>query len=249
MKSAYLLSAALLIATVNSALADDEVAQKKRGNLKHNPSGTFVWESDVGGNYIESQLKLMLRGKKLSGEYSDQNVALEIENGAFDGETFSFSLEFDADGVEVSADVSGVVTGDKMTGVTKINLNGETFDLPIEAKRKTGKRDVLGEWNLSIETDAGEAFQPTVTITLKKGKLIGVYDGAVAGEHDLKELALKDNTLTFTIGGEAGDGTSFSAKFHGKPRGDRIRGKADVVIGGAEMTAKIRGKRTVEKAE
>ncbi len=247
MKSAYLLTAALLVATVSSVVADDTAAPKKKKAGKHNPSGTFVWESDVGGNYISHQLKLTLRGKKLTGEYSDDNVSLDIENGAFDGKTLSFTLEFDVDGTEVKADISGVVEGDSLKGTSKVNLNGEEFDLPIGAKRKTGRRDIVGEWKLTVETDAGEAFEPTVTIAMEKGKLSGTYDDVVAGEHELKELALKDNKLTFTIGGDAADGTPFTAKFTGKPRGDRIRGKADVVIGEAELTAKVRGKRTVEK--
>lgn len=246
MKSAYLLTAALFVATINSAVADDTAAPKKKSG-KHHPSGTFVWESDVGGNYISSQLKLALRGKKLTGEYSDDNVSLEIENGAFDGKTLSFTLEFDVDGTEVKAAVSGVVEGDSLKGTTKVDLNGETFDLPIDGKRKTSRRDVVGEWKLTVETDAGEAFEPTVTIAMEKGKLSGTYDDVVAGEHELKELTLKDNKLSFTIGGDASDGTPFTAKFTGKPRGDRIRGKADVVIGEAELTAKVRGKRTVDQ--
>jgi opacity protein-like surface antigen len=247
MKSAYLLTAALLVATISSAVADDAAAPKKPKPGKHNPSGTFVWESDVGGSYISSQLKLALRGKKLTGEYSDDNVSLEIENGAFDGKTLSFTLEFDVDGTEVKADVTGVVDGDSLKGTTKLNLNGETFDLPIDAKRKTSRRDVVGEWKLTVETEAGEAFEPTVTIAMEKGKLKGTYDEAVAGQHELTDLDVKDNKLTFTIGGDASDGTPFTAKFSGKPRGDRIHGKADVVIGEAEMTATIRGKRTVDK--
>jgi len=246
MKSAYLLTAALLVATASCSIADDTAAPAKKSG-KHNPSGTFVWESDVGGNYISHQLKLTLRGKNLTGEYSDDNVSLDIENGAFDGKTLSFTLEFDVDGTEVKADISAVVEGDTLKGTSKVNLNGEEFDLPIDAKRKTSRRDVVGKWQLTVETDAGEAFEPTVTIVMEKGKLSGTYDEVVAGEHDLTELTLKDNKLSFTIGGEATDGTPFTAKFTGKPRGDRIRGKADVVIGETELTAKVRGKRTVEK--
>ncbi len=244
MKSVYLLTAALLVGTLSSVVAD-ESAKKKSG--KNNPSGTWVWESEVDGSYIESQLKLALRGKKLTGEYSDQNVSLEIENGAFDGTTVTFTLEFDVDGTEVKADFSGTAEGDTLKGLTKVNLNGNDLELPVDAKRRTGRRDVVGKWNFVAETESGETFESVVTLKLSKGKLVGTYEGQDAGSHDLQDVVLKDNKLSFTLEGSADDGSSFTAKFTGKPRGDRIRGKSDVTINGAEMTAKIRGHRIIKK--
>jgi len=246
MKSAYLLTAVLLASTLTTTLADDTAEKKKKAN--HNPSGTWVWESEVAGTFLDNKLILNWRNKELTGEFSNDVADLEIENGKFDGETFSFTLEFDAEGTEVLVEFSGVADGDKMTGNSKVDLDGEELDLPVEAVRKTGKRDVLGEWNLSIELDSGEEFNPVVTLKLEKGKLTGTYADDIAGTHDLKDVSLKNNVLTFSIGGEAeGDGTPFSAKFRGKPRGDRIRGKAEVDIAGTELTAKIRGTRLVEE--
>ena len=112
MKTVYLLTAALLLGTLSSSVAEEKAAKKSKPG-KHNPSGTWVWNSEVDGNYIESQLKLALRRKKLTGEYSDQNVSLEIENAEFDGKTVTFTLEFDVDGTEVKAAFTGVAQGDK----------------------------------------------------------------------------------------------------------------------------------------
>lgn len=246
MKFAYLLTAALLVGTLSTAAADEQAKKKKKAG-NHNPSGTWVWESDVEGTYIESQLKLSLRKKKLTGEYSDQNVSLEIENGAFDGKTVSFTLEFDVDGTEVKADFSAVAEGDKLTGVSKLDINGNQFDMPVEAKRRTGRRDVVGKWKFVVETAEGEVFEPVVNLELKKGKLVGSYEGDAAGAHDLQEVKLKDNKLTFKIAGDAADGSSFTALFTGKPRGDRIRGKSEVTINGAELTAKVRGHRIIKE--
>lgn len=246
MKSAYLLTAALLVGVLSSAAAEEQTKKKKPN---HNPSGTWVWESDVDGGYIESTLKLTLRGKKLSGEYSDQNVTLDIENPSFDGETVKFTLEFDVDGTEVSAEFSGVASGDKLTGVSKVDINGAEFELPVDADRRTGRRDVTGQWKFKVETPEGEVFEPVVNLKLARGKLVGSYEGDAAGSHELQEVKLKDNKLSFKIGGEAADGSSFTAMFTGKPRGDRIRGKAEVEINGAAMTAKVRGQRVVEKED
>lgn len=244
MKPAYLLIAALLVGTVSSSVAEETAKKKKPG--KHNPSGTWVWESEVDGAYIESQLKLALRGKKLTGEYSDQNVSLELENAAFDGETVTFTLEFDVDGTEVKADFSGVASGDKLKGLTKLNINGAELEMPVDAERRTGRRDVVGKWNFKVETSEGELFEPTVVLKLEKGRLVGTHEGDVAGSHDLQDVVLKDNQLSWTVEGSASDGSSFTAKFTGKPRGDRIRGKADVVVNGAEISAKVRGQRVIK---
>ncbi len=248
MKTAYLLTVVLFVGTLSSALADDEVRKAPRKQPgKNNPSGTWVWNSDVDGNFIESQLTLLLQGKELTGEYSDQNVSLDIENGQFDGKTFSFTLKFDVDGTQVKASVSGVVEGDKLTGMTKVSLNGVEIDLQVDAKRQTQRRDVVGTWNLKVETDAGEQFTPTVVLALEKGKLKGVYEGDAAGKHDLQDVTLKANKLTFAISGSAADGSTFSAKFTGRPRGNRIRGKSAVTINGVELSARVRGRRMVKK--
>ncbi len=245
MKTAYLLTAALFVATLSDANAD-EPGKKKPG--RNNPSGTWVWESDVGGELIESQLKISLRGKKLTGEYSDQNVNLELENAAFDGKTVTFTLEFDVDGTEVKANFSGVAEADKLTGTTKLSINGEETEMAVNAKRQTGRADVTGDWRLSVTTGNGEAFEPTVTLRLNKGKLSGIYEDEQAGRHDLQEVSLRDNRLSFSISGNAVDGSTFSATFTGTPRGNRIRGKSDVTINGSETTAKVRGRRLHKKA-
>ena len=247
MKCAYLLTAALLVGALSSAAADEPAKKKKPG--KSNPSGTWTWESDVGGNYIASELKLSLHGKQLTGEYSDDNVSLEIENGQYDGDAFSFTLEFDVDGTEVKAAVSGVAAGDKMTGNTKLSINGQEIELPIDAKRDTKRKDVVGTWKLKVETDAGEVFEPTVVLSLDKGKLAGIYEGQAAGKLDLQDVKLEKNKLSFTISGDAADGSTFSAKFTGKPRGNRIGGKSAVTINGSELTAKVRGHRVTEKGK
>lgn len=247
MKYACLLTAALVIGTLSSAVADEPAKNKKSG--KSNPSGTWTWEADVGGNYIASELQLLLHGEQLTGEYNNDIVSLEIENSRYDGKTFSFTLEFDVDGTEIKAAVSGVAAGDKMTGNAKLSINGQEMELPIDAKRDTKRRDVVGTWKLKVETDAGEAFEPIVIVSLEKGKLAGSYEGQAAGKHDLQDVKLEENKLSFTISGDAADGSPFSAKFTGKPRGNRIGGKSTVTINGSELTAKVRGHRVTKKGK
>jgi len=246
MKSVYLLTASLLLATLTAVTADDQAGKKKKKG--HYPGGTFVWETDIEGNLISSQLKLALHGKKkLTGEYSDDNVTLDIESPTFDGKTVTFTLAFDAGGIDVNAAFTGVVEGDSLKGTAKLDLGGQELELPVDATRQTGKRDVTGEWNLKVQTGEGEAFEPTVTLRLDKGKLVGKYEDDIAGSHDLTDLALKDNVLTFALGGEAQDGSVFKGTFRGKPRGDRLVGKAEVTINDLEMTAKVRGRRAMPK--
>ena len=240
MKSAYLLTAALCLTTLSDAGAD-EPGKKKSG--RNNPAGTWVWESDVGGEFIESQLTLLMRGKKVTGEYSDQNVSLEIEDGAFDGKTVTFTLEFDVDGTEIKASFSGVAEADKLAGTTKLSINGEETEMAVDAKRQTGRADVVGKWKLNVATGNGEVFAPTVTLSLQKGKLAGTYEDEAAGKHDLQDVSLRNNQLSFSISGNAADGSTFSATFTGTPRGNRIRGKSDVVINDSETTAKVRGRK------
>ena len=72
MKSAYLLTAALLASTLTTTLADDTAEKKKKAN--HNPSGTWVWESEVAGTFLDNKLILNWRNKELTGEFSGESV-------------------------------------------------------------------------------------------------------------------------------------------------------------------------------
>ncbi len=244
----FLLTAAAVCLTGPSISADDQSTEKSAESARHDPTGTWVWETEVAGAFIESQLRLALDDDgKLTGEYSDQNVSLEISKGAFDGKTVTFSLEFDVDGNEVQADFSGTADGDSLKGLTKLTLNGEPIDLPIDARRRTSRRDVVGKWELSVETDNGEFFEPTVTLELRRGRLVGTYSDAAAGDHELSDVTLKNNVLTLVVEGEAPDGARFRAEFRGKPRGNRLEGKADVVINDNELTAAVTGRRVATK--
>ena len=226
-----------LFFTAGHVFADDAI--------ENDPSGTWVWETEVDGETIESRLSVSLNGKKLRGTYRDQNVTEKIKNAKFDGKTMTFDLEFEVDGTEVKASFKGAATGDKLTGKANLSLDGQENTIEIKGVRKTRTADVVGSWKLDVETGDGESFSPTVTLKTEKRELSGTYQGPVAGKHDLKEISLKDNVLAFTVAGVAdSDGSAFEAKFEGIPRGNFIKAKADVTINGVETSAKISGKRT-----
>ena len=50
-------------------------------NKTHDPSGTWKWDSEVGGTTVNSVIRLNFDGKTLSGTYANQDVDVDIENG------------------------------------------------------------------------------------------------------------------------------------------------------------------------
>jgi hypothetical protein len=123
---------ALCVAFVGGAAADE----KKAGD----PTGTWKWTVERGGQTREQTLTLKLDGDKLTGTMPGRNNAeTKIEDGKYkDGEvTFKVTREFN--GQKVTAKYAAKVSGDTLKGKVETERDGQTQTREFEAKRVKDK--------------------------------------------------------------------------------------------------------------
>ena len=99
--------------------------------------------------------------------------------------------------------------------------------------------EIVGTWNLSIETDE-EELDPILVITEKNGNYVGVFDGHDVGKFPVEEIEVKGNRLTFGFSGEM-EGQEFEAACRLRIKDKKLRGRLFMEIGGEEMEFQVAG--------
>jgi hypothetical protein len=130
----------LIAAGLVLGLTGPSAAQDK----KTNPTGTWKWETERGGQKRETTLKLKLEGDKLTGTITagrgkGEATEVKIEDGKFkDGQvTFTVTREFN-DQKRVTK-YSAKVDGDTMKGTATSERDGKEQKQEFEAKREKAK--------------------------------------------------------------------------------------------------------------
>jgi len=226
----------LSLTALSTPLIANEVKESR------NPTGTWCWERNIGGNVIESRLRLQLDGKSISGTYDNQNVDVEIEQGTFDGKEFNIHFDVDFDGNTIRLEFNGKVDDDKLVGTIGVN-NGEEF--PWEARRATEPADVRGIWKLEVQTPDGQLHLPSVHIQHRRNRFSGSYVSELVGELALTDISLKQNELRFTARNAADPPVIL--KYVGKPHGSTMNGELTYSLGDQKGTLKFRGQRSIKQ--
>ncbi len=102
-------------------------------------SGEWAWTMNgPNGNPVEGTLTLKQEGESLTGKISrGENRWLDIENGKVNGNEFSWTIKRDRpNGGTMTYNMSGKLEGDKLTGVTKVQIEGEERSSEWSARRK-----------------------------------------------------------------------------------------------------------------
>jgi hypothetical protein len=102
------------------------------------------------------------------------------------------------------------------------------------------KVDPVGTWNCEYEI-GGVKLTSTLTIKKDGDKLAGTMSWPNQKETKLKDVKLKDGTLTFSAVREILD-NKFTVKYKLKINGDKLKGKGSEV-GGQKREIDIEGKR------
>ncbi len=245
-------SAAGLVALILVALTfvtAAAVAQETATKTHTDPSGTWRWEHDENGETVKDVLKLNYDSKanKVTGSYKGRVGPIKVENGTMDGDKLKFRLVIELDGNEIVIDFNGAIKGDHANGSVTIEVNGQSGDLPWTAKRSLMAEDVVGTWNLKLQSPDGNTLTPTVRFSLDGDKLKGDYTG-LNGRFQAQATAVsvKDGTLKFTVGGER-DGNSLTADYTVTPRGDSLTGKIAYDINGQTGELDVTGTREADK--
>jgi hypothetical protein len=101
-----------------------------------NPTGTWKWTTNFGGQSRDATLKLKLDGEKLSGTYVGRDSETPIENATFNDDTVSFSVTRERDGQKFTTKYSGKLSGDTITGKSERQRDGQTQASDWVAKRQ-----------------------------------------------------------------------------------------------------------------
>jgi hypothetical protein len=101
------------------------------------PTGTWKWTVEFGGQQREQTLKLKLEGGKLTGAMVGRNnQETAIEDGAFKDGTISFKVTRERNNQKFVTKYSGKLSGDTIKGKTEFEREGQTQSRDWEAKRQ-----------------------------------------------------------------------------------------------------------------
>jgi hypothetical protein len=121
---------------VAAAVALVGLAAAARAEDKANPTGTWKWTVNFGGNERELAVKLKLDGGKLTGNFvGADGKETPIEDGKYKDGEVSFKITRERDGNKFVIKFSGKVSGDTIKGKSEFDRNGETQSRDWEAKR------------------------------------------------------------------------------------------------------------------
>lgn len=106
-----------------------------RAEEKPNPTGTWKWSVEAGGQTREFTLKLKLDGDKLTGAMVRNNQETAIEDAKFKDGEVSFKVTRDRNGMKIVTTYKGKVSGDAIKGKAETDRGGQTQSRDWEAKR------------------------------------------------------------------------------------------------------------------
>jgi hypothetical protein len=107
-----------------------------RAEDKANPTGTWKWTINFGGQDREMTLKLKSDGKKLTGVFvGPDGTESKIEDAKVKDGDVSFQVTRERDGQKFVIKYKGKVSGDTLKGKSEIERDGETRSRDWEAKR------------------------------------------------------------------------------------------------------------------
>ncbi len=234
------LSLAVLALGVNASVqAADDVKD---------PTGTWQWEYDYGQGPIDNTLVVKNTDGKITGYYDNGTAKVDIAKGEFKDDKFTAAMTLELDGQELKVELEGEVTNDDLEGLITVDVGGEILEFDWEAKRGLVNADVVGTWELEINSPDGQVFTPTVIITEKDDKLTAKYDADDAGEFDVDRVEIKDGALEFDVTVEL-DGNELDLTFIGKARGETMTGDLEYDLAGTTGEAEFTGKRAEAKKE
>ena len=112
---------------------DDKKADVKKGD----PTGTWKWEMDRGGQKVTQTLTLKLDGDKLTGAMLGRNnTETKIDDATFKDGDVSFSVTREFNGNKFTTKYKGKVDGDSLKMTAETERDGQTQKREIEAKRE-----------------------------------------------------------------------------------------------------------------
>ena len=105
---------------------------------KANPTGTWKWTTEFGGQSREQTLKLKLDGDKLTGSMPGRdNQETQIEEATFKDGTVTFKASRERNGQKSTTKYTAQGDGDPLKGPAEAERDGEARKQEFEAKRES----------------------------------------------------------------------------------------------------------------
>src|SRR5436190_23848694 len=111
------------------------VAGLARAEDKPNPTGSWKYTADVGGQSLDVTIKLKLEGDKLTGIVTVADMESKIEDAKYKDGEVSFKVTRDFGGNKFVIKYAGTIKGDTFKGKRELQSDGETNSRDFEAKR------------------------------------------------------------------------------------------------------------------
>lgn len=128
-----LIAAGLIFGLSGLAAADDK---------KADPTGTWKWETERGGQKRETTLKLKLDGDKVTGTITGGRGKAEdvkIEDGKYKDGQVTFSVTRERGDVKIVTKYAAKADGDTLKGTATSERGGKEQKQEFEAKREKVK--------------------------------------------------------------------------------------------------------------
>jgi hypothetical protein len=221
----------LLSAIVAFFCCTHNVGQAFEDAAPVDPSGTWRWEYELGGETLKDSLQLNLGpNNTVVGTYKGRSENLvEIKDGKLDGDKLSFNFGLDFQGTPIKLEFTGKIRSDMIDGNVVVVAGDNKRDYPWAPHRSARIEDVVGEWRFRIETD-GNTLEPSLKITREGDTYKGRYVSGQQISVDVTDLRVEENHLMFTVSAEV-DGTKIKGDYRGRPYGDKIKGSIAYVLG------------------
>jgi hypothetical protein len=207
------------------------------------PAGTWKGSVEVGGQTYEFTLKLKTVGSKVTGVMvGADGKETPLLSGKFKDGILSTAVLRQEDGEKITAKSTATIAGNTMKGKARFELNGETQNLPWQAKRVVGeKTDPTGTWKASIKVEE-QAFEYTLKLQHDGDQMIGTMVAADGGESSVQDASFKNGVLSLTVVYEEGL-NKIAVKVTGTVSGDTIKGTASFELGGVPLNVPWEAKR------
>lgn len=148
--------------------AEEEKEKEDEAAETHDPSGTWSWMRPQQGQEVQQYLKLNFADKALSGKLLGMGGQdRDIESTGFESDLVWFEVILMNQGVEIPLYFEGKLSedGNSMEGFIEVEFGGNVREFPWNPKRAVYLPDVVGSWQLHIESEDGQVFDPTLTLS------------------------------------------------------------------------------------
>lgn len=227
-----------------------------------NPSGTWKWEREFRDTVMRNTLKLKKGdGDKLDGTlqtiFGDGGGPggdpVKIENGKADGDKITFSVTRNFNGNEFTIDYVGKYSKGQLGGTYTLDFGNGSREIEWKAKRHVDVDDVVGKWNLAFESRNGQRIESSMTIKKdEEDKLAGTYHSGFFGDSEMKNLAIKESAVSWSVVFETDNG-QIEISYSGKPVGSSMKGTITSEFGGEKnenlFEAKLEKKQAAKRAD